>query len=410
MRGRKRGSRDSMHSMRVPVHGDSMFSSITSSVSDPRFRFRWRAITVATLLALGVLLYLHQTSSGSSEHGSDSQRSWRSSRDVSGVMAAAESVDSRYNDTYPLSPPEHTTSGVRYRIGVIADLDTNSRSQKDNTWFSYLKRGHLLVSDSGDSVSVEWDPDTVVLESHLSEKGRGMELSELVAFNGHLYSVDDRTGVVYRIEGNRAVPWVILTDGDGSVSKGFKAEWLAVKDERLYVGGLGKEWTTITGEFVNNNPEWIKVVGFHGDVEHENWVPRYNALKKAADIKPPGYLIHESAVWSERLQRWFFLPRRASSERYEETADERRGTNLILSCSPDFSQISASRVGPLKPTLGFSSFKFIPDTDDQIVLALKSEEDAGRIATYITAFTLDGRILLPDTKIGDVKYEGLEFI
>ncbi|XP_050978959.1 soluble calcium-activated nucleotidase 1b isoform X1 [Labeo rohita] len=410
MRARKKESRDSMHSMRVSVHGASMFSSITSSISDPRFRFRWRAITVATLLALAVLVYLHQTSSSSTDGKGNGQRSWRSSRDVSGMMAAAESVDSRYNDTYPLSPPEHTVSGIRYRIGVIADLDTNSRSQKDNTWFSYLKRGHLLVSDSGDSVSVEWDSDTVVLESHLSEKGRGMELSELVAFNGHLYSVDDRTGVVYRIEGNRAVPWVILTDGDGSVSKGFKAEWLAVKDERLYVGGLGKEWTTITGEFVNNNPEWVKVVGFHGDVEHENWVPRYHALKKAADIKPPGYLIHESAVWSERLQRWFFLPRRASSERYEETADERRGTNLILSCSPDFSQISLSRVGPLKPTLGFSSFKFIPDTDDQIVLALKSEEDAGQIATYITAFTLDGRILLPDTKIGDVKYEGLEFI
>jgi len=47
-----------------------------------------------------------------------------------------------------------------------------------------------------------------------------MELSELVVFNGHLYSVDDRTGVVYRIEGNQAVPWVILADGDGLVSKG----------------------------------------------------------------------------------------------------------------------------------------------------------------------------------------------
>ena len=56
-----------------------------------------------------------------------------------------------------------------------------------------------------------------------------MELSELVAFNGHLYSVDDRTGVVYRIEGNQAVPWVILTDGDGSVSKGVcvgGGEWV----------------------------------------------------------------------------------------------------------------------------------------------------------------------------------------
>ncbi|XP_051957657.1 soluble calcium-activated nucleotidase 1-like isoform X2 [Xyrauchen texanus] len=400
--------------MRVSAHGDSMFSSITSSISDPRFRFRWRAIIMATVLALGLLLYLHQTSSDTAKYSADSrgtvQRSWRPTRDVSGVMAAAELVRTRYNDTYLLSPPEHTSDGIRYRIGVIADLDTDSRSKKDNTWFSYLKRGHLLVSESGDSVSVDWDPDTVILESHVSEKGRGMELSELVAFNGHLYSVDDRTGVVYRIEGNRAVPWVILPDGDGSVSKGFKAEWMTVKDEHLYVGGLGKEWTTITGEFVNNNPEWVKVVGFHGDVEHENWVPHYTALKKAAGIKPPGYLIHESGVWSERLQRWFFLPRRASSERYDETADERRGTNLILSCSSDFSQISVSRVGPLKPTLGFSSFKFIPDTDDQIILTLKSEEDAGHIGTYITAFTLDGRVLLPDTKIGDVKYEGLEFI
>ncbi|XP_056590600.1 soluble calcium-activated nucleotidase 1b isoform X2 [Triplophysa dalaica] len=383
-----------------------MFSSIASTGPDPRFRFRWRAITVVALLTLALLFYVHHTLTDSSDYSSGI----RSGREVSRGMAAAASLGSGYNDTYPLSPPEHTADGIRYRIGVIADLDTNSQSRKNNTWFSYLKRGHLLVSDSGDRVSVEWDEDKVVLESHLSEKGRGMELSELVTFNGHLYSVDDRTGVVYRIEGDRAVPWVILPDGDGSVSKGFKAEWMAVKDERLYVGGLGKEWTTITGEFVNNNPEWVKVIGFHGDVEHENWVPHYNSLKRAAGINPPGYLIHESAAWSERLQRWFFLPRRASSERYDETADERRGTNLMLRCSSDFGQISMSRVGPLNLTHGFSSFKFVPDTDDQIIVALKSEEDAGRIATYITAFTLDGRVLLPETKIGDVKFEGLEFI
>ena len=82
----------------------------------------------------------------------------------------------------------------------------------------------------------------------------------------------------------------------------------------------------------------------------------------------------------------------------------------MLSCSPDFEDVTVSRVGPLNPTHGFSSFKFVPNMDDQIVLALKSEEDAGKIATYIMAFTLDGRILMPETKIGDVKYEGVEFI
>ncbi|TNN72698.1 Soluble calcium-activated nucleotidase 1 [Liparis tanakae] len=393
---------ESMNTLRISVGGLPMLASMANT-TDPRFRLKWKPIVaVALFVALLLGLFLHLTS-GLSSHPYY-LHSWGAGH------SGTQHTDSHYNDTYPLSPPERTPQGTRYRFGVIADLDTSSRSDKKLTWFSYMRRGHLLVSHSGDKVAVEWDADRVLLESHLSEKGRGMELSELVVFNGKLYTVDDRTGVVYHIDGDKIVPWVILPDGDGSVAKGFKAEWLAVKDKHLYVGGLGKEWTTTEGEFVNNNPEWVKVVGFKGDVQHENWVPVYKSLKAAAGIEPPGYLIHESTVWSDTLQRWFFLPRRASKERYEETADERRGTNLALSCSAEFKDIVVSRVGPLNPTHGFSSFKFVPDTNDRIILALKSEEDGGEIATYIMAFTLDGRILLPETKIGDVKYEGLEFI
>lgn len=76
--------------------------------------------------------------------------------------------------------------------------------------------------------------------------------------------------------------------GSCRLSAGFKAEWLAVKDEHLYVGGLGKEWTTTTGKVVNENPEWVKVIGYKGDVAHENWVANYNALRAAAGIRPPG--------------------------------------------------------------------------------------------------------------------------
>ncbi|KAK1887101.1 Soluble calcium-activated nucleotidase 1 [Dissostichus eleginoides] len=404
----------------------ALASMTQATASDSRFHPKWRAITVATLLALVLMLYLNRTVGGRNAATRGDYRNGVHSlqmhsegeggllRDINRQAARNPSRHQRglrpYNDTYPLSRPVKTEHGIRYRIAVIADLDTASRSSKDQTWFSYMKRGYLTISNSADRLEVEWDADTVTLESHLAEKGRGMELSELVAFNGHLYSVDDRTGVVYRIEGNQAVPWVILPDGDGSVSKGFKAEWLAVKDEHLYVGGLGKEWTTTTGEVVNNHPEWVKVVGYHGDVQHENWVPHYNALRSATGIQPPGYLIHESAAWSERLQRWFFLPRRASHEHYEEAADEQRAANLLLSCPADFSSFTVRHVGPLNLIRGFSSFKFVPGTDDQIVLALKSEEYAGSIATYITAFTLDGQVLMPETQIGNVKFEGLEFI
>lgn len=90
-------SGDPMHSMRVSIRGVSMFSSITSSISDPRFRFRWRAITVVTLLALAILMYLHQSSSSSTDSKVRSQRSWRTSRDVSGAEVDHLSFTLKYN-------------------------------------------------------------------------------------------------------------------------------------------------------------------------------------------------------------------------------------------------------------------------------------------------------------------------
>lgn len=70
------------------------------------------------------------------------------------------------------------------------------------------------------------------------------------------------------------------------------------------------------------------------------------------------------------------------------------------------------KIGTITPARGFSSFKFIPGTRDEIIVALKSEENAedGSAAAYIMAFTVEGKILLKETKIGDFKYEGIEFI
>lgn len=203
-----------MSNLRISVGGLPLLASM-GNTTDPRFRLKWKPIVlVGFSLTLLLVLFMHMSSGTQPHtHGRPSSRTGD---------ADPDDVDdiSQYNDTYPLSPPEQTAEGTRYRIAVIADLDNSSSSEKKLTWFSYMRRGHLSVSESGDKVAVEWDADRVVLESHLSEKGRGMELSELVAFNGKLYTVDDRTGIVYRIDGDKAIPWVILTDGDGSVAKG----------------------------------------------------------------------------------------------------------------------------------------------------------------------------------------------
>nr|KAF6455091.1 calcium activated nucleotidase 1 [Rousettus aegyptiacus] len=292
---------ESMHALRISVGGLPVLASMTKA-ADPRFRPRWKVILPSFVGAAVLwLLYSHHPAPGRAPP--PSAHNWR----LSQAPAA------RCNDTYPLSAPQRTPGGTRYRIAVIADLDTASRAQAENTWFSYLKKGYLTLSDSGDKVTVEWDKGHEVLESHLAEKGRGMELSDLVVFNGRLYSVDDRTGVVYQIEGTKAVPWVILPDGDGTVGKGFKAEWLAVKDEHLYVGGLGKEWTTTTGEVLNENPEWVKVVGCGGSVRHESWVSSYGALRAATGIRPPATSGTARRRTSARAPTCCSAPRRTSA-------------------------------------------------------------------------------------------------
>lgn len=168
----------------------ALASMTQAATSDSRFHPRWRAITVATLLALVLIFYLHQTVGNRDAPSRSYHRNRAHSLQLYGEAGGdifrdahrqtARSLTHRhrrekpYNDTYPLSPPEKTKNGVRYRIGVIADLDTASRSSKDQTWFSYMKRGYLTVSESADRLAVEWDPETVTVESHLAEKGRGM--------------------------------------------------------------------------------------------------------------------------------------------------------------------------------------------------------------------------------------------
>lgn len=49
-------------------------------------------------------------------------------------------------------------------------------------------------------------------------------------------------------------------------NKGFKSEWATVKDQVLYVGSMGKEWTTEDGFFQNYHPMFIKAVTTKGEV------------------------------------------------------------------------------------------------------------------------------------------------
>lgn len=168
-------------------------------------------------------------------------------------------------------------------------MDKSSRTSGDRAeWRSFYKKGSLTMSVTNDKFAVSWDSTEEEFSSGFSLKGRGMELSELIVFNGKLLTVDDRTGIVFELVKGGVLPWVILMDGDGKSLKGFKSEWAAVKNQQLYIGSMGKEWTSAAGEFINDDPMYVKIVSPNGNVLHKNWVSQYKAVREAVHIKFPG--------------------------------------------------------------------------------------------------------------------------
>lgn len=282
-----------------------------------RFNYHF-ALLVICALGLALLFFFARQGSHSSSDGYWLRRNFATAssfRLENGPMVHG------YNATYPLTPPMVLRGGViNYRIAIIADLDTNSKVNKGDgstTWRSYLKKGYLTYTVARSEIQVSWDDGApATLESAFALKGRGMELSELVTFNGKLLSFDDRTGLIYEIVNDKPIPWVILLDGDGHSTKGFKSEWATVKQQTLYVGSMGKEWTTSAGDFENHNPMYVKAITPGGEVRSLNWVNNFKQLRlHSQQISWPGYMIHESGAWSDIKQRWFFLPRRCSKEK-----------------------------------------------------------------------------------------------
>jgi soluble calcium-activated nucleotidase 1 len=324
-----------------------------------------------------------------------------------------------------------------WKLALISDLDKDSRLPgKKPKFYSLFKRGQLSRDGATGAFSASWRED-VKLKSGHNEAGRGMELSELQWYNGKLLAMDDRTGIVYqidRVDGDGsskktapvAFPLHILMEGNGAADKGQKTEWATVKDGKLYVGSYGKEYTdVIDGVYtvVKSTNLWVSVIDRRGHVEHRNWVANYAAVRTAGNGAFPGYQVQEAILWSAVHRKWFVLPRRSSPLKYDEKTDENMGANMLIIADEHFKTTSMQHVGKLLPTHGFSSAKFLPGSNDEVIVALKSEEKETKgveggakyqniMRTFLTVFNWKtGQTLMEETEIpGAAKFEGLEFI
>ncbi|KAG8293097.1 Soluble calcium-activated nucleotidase 1 [Homalodisca vitripennis] len=323
-----------------------------------------------------------------------------------------------YNSNYPLTPPEPTENGIRYRIGLIHDGDLTNKVS-NGTWESQLKTGYLewrpTAGEAGEVV-FEWDEgEPVKFTSHFGYEGRGMELSDLIVYDGRLLSFDDKTGLVYELdlETKKAIPWIYLGAGNGISTKGQKSEWATKREGLLYVGSSGNELIK-DGVAFNKDMLWVKVITPEGLVTTENWEDRYDALRKQVDILFPAALVHESCVWSDVHKRWFFMPLRKLDGPFDPNTYPHLSTNILLSADENFQDVKNLTVGDVHGDHGFCSFKFIPGTDDNVVVALKSEDQMvdgkPQYSTHIMVFLIDGTVIQDELRISDLKFEGIEFI
>merc|ERR1719215_896412 len=98
------------------------------------------------------------------------------------------------------------------------------------------------------------------------------------------------------------------------------------------------------------------------------------------------------------------------------------GTNKIVSVNEDFSdpQVVDIKFNEIDPLHGFSTFAFVPNTNDEHAFAIRSvEEDCVgfddtvcKQRSYFCAFNvLTGEVLLDEVKYDlDIKLEGVEFV
>lgn len=305
-----------------------------------------------------------------------------------------------------------------FEILVIADLDAKSREPDtdDMTFFSYLQHGLLTHegSSKNDEYSITWGAKQKVTSS-LNAAGRGFELSELAWYQDKLLTFDERTGTVFVLTGFgdgeqlKAIPKEVVKEGNGDSGKGQRHEWATVKDGKLYMGSNGVPMVDANGTVVSDANNWIAILHEDKTIEKVNWADNYEKVRKALGCSD-GYVSHEAVRWSTVHRKWFMLPRRVSADPFDKKLNELRGSNKLVIASEDFQNIRVVDVGVVTPERGFSSFHFVPHTNESVVVAIKGVELHGDQDTFLTVFDIKGHVLLRETRLpGHYKYEGLNF-
>lgn len=317
------------------------------------------------------------------------------------------------------------TESKEWHFLAVTDKDHGSRHPHKFSWDALLLPGVLTFDTDTQIFHVAFPHAPLTLSSSSAYGNRSMELSALEFYRGHLMTFCDRSGLVYyvNLSSSQVQLKTMVRTGDGKKPKPFKTEWATLKDNLLYIGSTGKEWTNPAGEILHQDLKWVKTMDASGRFENLNWENVFDKLREISKTKFPGYLIHEAVVFDHRTRKWVFAPRKLSTTvPYADETDVLLSANTLMIASEDFQEIQMVDVGPLELDWGFTAIKPLPYSHPfgpqprSYFIGIKAKEllvDGEMVhgGSKMVVFDITGKlwsdfIYLP----GNVKYEGLTII
>jgi hypothetical protein len=139
-------------------------------------KFRSSFLYLIALILIGLIVYI-TVPANRQHHYFTNYRHLQQPSSQNLLSQSAPEVP--YNSKYPLSSPivnvhDKTTT---YKIGLIADLDTNSKGKKSHEYVSYFKKGLVSIASTHTSFDFKWEVESKEISSGYALKGKHFNLT-----------------------------------------------------------------------------------------------------------------------------------------------------------------------------------------------------------------------------------------
>ncbi|KAK6731444.1 hypothetical protein RB195_007734 [Necator americanus] len=146
-------------------------------------------------------------------------------------------------------------------------------------------------------------------------------------------------------------------------------------------------------------------------VNNENWKDFFASARRGAGYGS-GYMTFEAVQWSSAKEMWYFLPRKASESAFDKEKDKKKGARVLI-YSPDLKSFDAASIRNRENReRSFTAFNFIPNTNDELIAAIKVKENRSSTESFLTVFDVtDRNTVMDDQKFDDNhKFEAIYFV